>query len=240
MTNFQDKRILIFGGSSGIGLATARRAAAAGAATVIVSRSQARIDQALSDLPATAEGYTADLSSEQEVERVLGEIGPIDHLVYTAGENLVLSPLSDTDLSSAQTFLRTRMWGALAAVKHAQTRIKPGGSIVLMSGSASSRPQTGWTLGAAICGAMEAITRALAVELAPVRVNSVAPGVVRTDLWSSMPAGDREQIFSSVADQLPVGRVGEADDIAQGILYLIGNGYTTGTTLEISGGALLV
>ena len=240
MSSLENQRILVLGGSAGIGQATARLAAAGGAAVVVVSRSQARVDATLRQLPNTAEGYAADLSSEPQVQQVLDQVGAIDHLVYTAGESLRLSVLEETDLHAARGFLETRLWGALAAVKHGRRQIKPGGSIVLMSGSAAARPQASWTVAAAICGAMDAITRALAVELAPLRVNAVAPGVVRTDLWAGLSNDAREAMFAAASDQQPVRRVGEADEIAEAVLYLMANGYTTGISLPINGGAVLV
>lgn len=240
MLSFDKQRVLVFGGSAGIGLATAQLAAERGATAVIVSRSQARIDSALATLPASAEGYAADLASESEVRRVLAEVGTFDHLVYTAGESLALAPLEGTDLQAARAFLETRMWGALSAVKYGHAQINPGGSIVLMSGSASSRPQAGWSVAAAICGAMEAITRALAVELAPLRVNAVAPGIVRTDLWARMSESDRAAMYAATESALPVRRVGEAFDIAGAIAYLMSNVYTTGVTLPVDGGSALI
>ncbi|HEY6761490.1 MAG TPA: SDR family oxidoreductase [Baekduia sp.] len=234
------KRVVVLGGTAGIGLATARRAADAGAAVVVVSRSRERVDAALEGLPAGAEGYAADLSTEAATVALFAEVGAFDHLVYCAGEALELFALDDTDLGQARRFFETRLWGALAAVKHAHRLIRPGGSIVLMSGSAGARPQATWTVAAAICGGVEAVVRALALELAPVRVNAVAPGVLRTDLWAAMEEATRAVFYANVAAALPVARVGEADDVADSILHLLGNGYTTGTTLAVDGGATLV
>lgn len=234
------QRIALLGGTSGLGLATAQLAAAQGARVVIASRTEARLAAALETLPATAEGHVADLASERSIEALMAELGSFDHLLFTAGENLVLNELAATDLTTARGFFETRLWGALTAAKHAAPRIRPGGSIVLMSGSAATRPQARWTVAAAICGAIEAVTRALAVELAPLRVNAVAPGVVRTPLWGAMEEADRDAMYTALADQLLVGRVGEASDVALGILQLMANGYTTGITLPIDGGATLV
>jgi NAD(P)-dependent dehydrogenase (short-subunit alcohol dehydrogenase family) len=122
----------------------------------------------------------------------------------------------------------------------APTRIRQGGSIVLTSGIASARPQKGWTVGASICGAMEGFTRALAVELAPIRVNIVSPGLVRTPLWSNVPESDREAMYRQVGARLPAGRAGEADDIAQTYVYLMNNAFATGQTIVIDGGGVLV
>jgi NAD(P)-dependent dehydrogenase (short-subunit alcohol dehydrogenase family) len=240
MVDMNGKRVVILGGTAGIGLATARHAADAGADVVVVSRSRERVDAALDGLPAGAEGYAADLSSEQATAALFAEVGALDHLVYCAGEALELFALDDTDLGQARRFFETRLWGALAAVKHGHRLIRPGGSIVLMSGSAGARPQATWTVAAAICGGVESIVRALALELAPIRVNAVAPGVLRTDLWAAMDEATRAGFYADVAAALPVARVGEAGDVADSIVYLMGNGYTTGTTLAVDGGATLV
>jgi NAD(P)-dependent dehydrogenase (short-subunit alcohol dehydrogenase family) len=240
MNSLSNQRVVVLGGSSGIGLATARFAAANGASVAIVSRSSARIDAALEQLPSSAEGYVSDLTSPDQTQELFGQLGGFDHLVYTAGENLRLATLKETDLDDARGFLETRFWGALAAVDAAQNQIRPGGSIVLMSGTAAARPQAGWSIAAAICGAIEGLTRALAIELAPIRVNAVVPGVVRTELWASMPEAQREAMYAATASMLPVGRVGEPEDVAEAIGYLLSNGYTTGTTLEVSGGGVLV
>jgi NAD(P)-dependent dehydrogenase (short-subunit alcohol dehydrogenase family) len=240
MGDMNAKRVVVLGGTAGIGLATARHAADEGADVVVASRSRARVDAALDALPASAEGYAVDLSSEEATAALFAEVGAFDHLVYCAGEALELFALDDTDLGQARRFFETRLWGALAAVKHGHRLIRPGGSIVLMSGSAGARPQATWTVAAAICGGMEAMVRALALELAPIRVNAVAPGVLRTDLWAAMDEATRAVFYADVAAALPVARVGEAGDVAESIVYLLRSGYTTGATLAVDGGATLV
>jgi NAD(P)-dependent dehydrogenase (short-subunit alcohol dehydrogenase family) len=238
--NLQDQRIVIIGGTSGIGLAVARASAQEGARVVIASRAQERVDAALAQLPPTAEGYALDVVDEAQLRALFTEVGPFDHLAYTAGEPLALSPLAQTDLVQARRALETRVWGAYGAVREALGHLREHGSITLMSGSAGARPQPTWSVAAAICGAMEATTRALALELAPVRVNAVAPGVLRTDLWQGMAEADRAAMYAAQAEALPVGRVGEAEDVAQTFLYLMANGFTTGTVVGVDGGALLV
>src|SRR5712672_1266205 len=114
------------------------------------------------------------------------------------------------------------------------------GSIVLTTGIAGQRPQKGWVIAASVCGTIEALTLALAVELAPIRVNAVSPGVVRTNLWRNMTAAEREHLYESVGNSLPVGRVGEPDDIAKAYLFLMQEGFSTGQTIVVDGGTVLV
>jgi NAD(P)-dependent dehydrogenase (short-subunit alcohol dehydrogenase family) len=205
-----------------------------------VSSNQTRIDNALKELPENSAGYAVDLSQEQNIKNFFEQLNPFDHLIYTAGENLTLSHLKDTDLEWASNFFNVRYWGALAAVKYGTPKINQGGSICLTGGIAGARPGAGWSVAASICGAMEGFTRAMAIELAPVRVNLVAPGVVKTNLWSGMTETERESLYQSVGQTLPVKRVGEAEDIAQAYLYLMKQTYTTGQTLFIDGGNILV
>ena len=233
------KKVIILGGSSGIGLATAIAAAAEGAQVTIVSSNQQRIDQALKQLPSNSKGYTADLSKEENIKALFERIGNFDHLVYSAGENLSLSNVTDTDIDQARQFFTIRFWGAYTTMKYSVKHINPGGSIGLMSGNASTRPGKGWTIASSICGAMEGLTRALAVELAPIRVNAVAAGVVRTNLWNGIPEADRLAYFKAIASSTPVQRIGEAEDIAQSFTYLMKQGYCTGQTLIVDGGAVL-
>jgi NAD(P)-dependent dehydrogenase (short-subunit alcohol dehydrogenase family) len=236
----KDKRIVILGGTSGIGLATAQAAAQEGAAIVVASSHQHSVDRALASLPGGTEGYALDLSDEEQIRALFDRIGAFDHLVFTAGETLQLGELAVTPLEQARQAFNLRFWGAFAAAKYARKLIRPQGSIVLTTGIASLRPHKGWTVAASLCGAMDAFTRALAVELAPVRVNAVSPGVVRTALWDNMPAVDREGMYRDIGAALPVGRVGEASDIAQTYLYLMREVFSTGQVIVVDGGTVLV
>lgn len=235
-----DKRIIIMGGSSGLGLATAQAAAAEGAKIVIVSSNRQRIDDALSTLDGIHEGHAINLSEEKNIREFFASIGSFDHLVYTAAENISLTELSAMDMEQARLFWNLRYWGAYASVKYAAPHIRRGGSISLTGGIAGARPGRSWTLAASICGAMEGLTRALAVELAPIRVNSVVPGVVRTPLWNSMPEDDRRNLYATIGDSLLVKRVGEAEDIARTFIYLMKQEFGTGQNLIVDGGAVLV
>jgi NAD(P)-dependent dehydrogenase (short-subunit alcohol dehydrogenase family) len=235
-----DKRIIILGGTSGIGLTVAQAAAAEAARVVIASSNGARVSEALATLPPGAEGRTVDLTNEAAVKTFFAAAGDFDHLVYTAGEPLRLAPLDESDIAKARNFFELRYWGAFTAARYAHSRIRPGGSIVFTSGLAGARPHPGWSVAASICSAMEGLTRALAVELAPVRVNIVSPGVVKTPLWRELTGAARNALYAAEAQRLPVGHVGESQEIADGYLYLMRQTYVTGQTLTIDGGGLLV
>jgi NAD(P)-dependent dehydrogenase (short-subunit alcohol dehydrogenase family) len=234
------KRVILLGGTSGTGFATAQGAAQEGAQVVVASSKQTSVDRALAHLPKGSEGYALDLSSEEQVSNFFARIGTFDHLVFTAGEPLLLENLVTTDLERARRFFDLRYWGAFLAAKYGSGNIRVGGSIVLTSGLAGRRPRKGWTVAASICGAVESLTRALAVELAPIRVNLVCPGVVRTELWSNMTEEARNALYQATGSSLPVGRVGEADDVAEAYLYLMRETYSTGQIIIVDGGAALV
>ena len=238
--SFENKRVVIIGGSSGIGLAVAEEAASQGADVVIVSSKAERVQEAIQSIGGNVRGEAVDVFDEKSVESFFTNIGAFDHLVFTAGDSLQLHELADTDLKQARHAFELRYWAALAAVKYGSPHIRRGGSIVLTTGVAGRRPHKGWAVAASVCGTIEALTRALAVELAPIRVNAVSPGVVRTNLWQNMSADEREQLFESVGKRLPVGRVGEAHDIAQAYLFLMQEGFSTGQTVVVDGGTVLV
>ncbi|MDX6459841.1 MAG: hypothetical protein QOE55_3538 [Acidobacteriaceae bacterium] len=236
----QGKRVIILGGSSGIVLAVAEQATSQGANVVVVSSNSERVKKAIQTVGGDAEGQTVDLSDEQAVAAIFTKLGSFDHLIFTAGDSLHVHELAATDLKQARRAFELRYWSALAAVKYGSPHIRKGGSIVLTTGVAGRRPHKGWVVAASVCGTIEALTRALAIELAPIRVNAVSPGVVRTNLWQNMSAADREHLYESVGDSLPVGRVGEAEDIAQAYLFLMQEGFSTGQTVVVDGGTVLV
>jgi NAD(P)-dependent dehydrogenase (short-subunit alcohol dehydrogenase family) len=233
-------RVVVLGGASGIGYAVAESAARAGAQVSVVSSNPERVAQAVESLPDGTTGHPIDLTDAPAIATHLRQSGPIDHLVFTAGENISLSTLDDLDLAGAREYFTLRYFGALAAVKAAVPQIRRGGSIVLTTGVAADRPHPGWSVGASICGAVGALTRALAVELAPIRVNAVSPGVVRSPLWDSMDDSARERLYRDTAKTLPVGRVGEPRDIAEAYLYLMNERFATGSILTVDGGGVLV
>lgn len=238
--DLQQKRVVVVGGSSGIGLAVAQQAASQGAEVVIVSSNAERVQKAVECIGGETQGQAVNVSDEAAVAAFFAKLGSFDHLVFTAGDSLHLHDLAATDLQQARGAFELRYWSALTAVKYGSPHVRKDGSIVLTTGIAGQRPQKGWVIAASVCGTIEALTRALAVELAPIRVNAVSPGVVRTNLWQNMSAPERERLFESVGNRLPVGRVGEAPEIAQAYLFLMQEGFATGQTIVVDGGTLLV
>ena len=148
-------------------------------------------------------------------------------------------PLADLALDAARELFEVRFWGTVAAVKHAARRIRPGGSIVLTSGTVAVRPAPGAALAASAAAATEGLTRGLAAELAPIRVNAVRPGAIRTPMWDAVPEPQRAALFTTLAGRTLTKSVGEADQIAAAHLYLMENRFVTGTVLTVDGGAIL-
>lgn len=237
--NLKNARVLVIGGTSGIGLGVATAVAERGGVPIVASRNQASVDRALATLPDHARGHTVDLADPEALGRFADEVGVIEHLVFTAGEALQMYPLADITAAAIADLFGTRFAGQLQAVRVFAPRLTAGGSITLTSGTAAEKPTLG-VLPAAVCGAVSAMTRALAVELAPLRVNAVAPGPIDTPLWSALAADDRQAIYDQYTQQLPAGRMGTVTDTALAYVYLMEQEFGTGRVLTVDGGGTLV
>lgn len=231
--------VVIIGGSSGMGLATARMARKAGARVTIAARDRERLEAARQAIGDDARAFALDVADEDAVRRMFDEVGRLDHLVMLAGEQPVGS-LVDTDTSEFHRAVNVRFWGSLYACKYAAPRISPAGSITLCSGVSAYRPQPKRAVGAATTAAVEAFGRSLARELAPIRVNTICPGAVDTPVLERFFGGRREEMLKALAERLPAGRIGEPDDVAHAIIFLMENRYVTGITLHVDGGYLLL
>jgi NAD(P)-dependent dehydrogenase (short-subunit alcohol dehydrogenase family) len=241
--SISNQKILIVGGGSGMGLALARRCVEAGATVTIAGRGEQRLQQAREALgnPTNLKVSVADIAREDQVADLFARIGGLDHIVSTAADiQGAYRLLPELDLKAAQRVVESKVYGPLLLAKHGAPRLAGAGSMSFVSGIAAYRPAARGSVVAAINAALEGLVRALAVELAPIRVNAVSPGWVDTEIWAQV-AGDRKaETLAAMAERLPVGRVGRPDDIADAIAFLIGNGFTTGTTLHVEGGHRLV
>ena len=235
MTFSPSTRVVVLGGTSGIGLAVASAAADAGAQVVIGSRSQRSVERALAELPATVTGRPADVTDPGSVAAFFAATGAFDHLVYTAGDALARGPVAAYDPDAAAAFFDVRLFRALDAVRLALPTLAPAGSITLTSGAAAFHGGAGRLLGSTVSGAVITAARSLAVELAPIRVNAVAPGPVRTPLWAGAP----DALFDQLAAGTLLGRVAEPMDVARAYLALMQQDYVTGTVAVVDGGSVL-
>ena len=234
-----EQRVVVIGGSSGMGLATARAAADAGATVTVVSSRPERVDIAVAELPEGCDGAVVDVRDDHAVAGLFERIGELDHLVFTAGDSFTPRPLIEMSTDEAHTVLDVRFWGAVQVIRAAASRIHLGGSITLTTGTVGQRPVPGAALAAAGAGAAEGLVRGLAAELAPARVNVVRAGAIRTPLWDGVPEPQRDAVFARLAQRTLLGRMGEPEDIALAHLYLMRNRYVTGTVLTVDGGLLL-
>lgn len=236
MSALDGKRILVLGGSSGIGLATARAAAEMGALVTIASRSATRLQDAMETLPAHIQSAVLDLRDDAIVENFFKD-GPVwDHLVISGAET-PMGSVRTMPLADAYAAMDSKFWGTYRVARTA--KLSQQGSITLISGILSVRPRPGIGVQSAINAAVEALGRALALELAPVRVNTVSPGIIATPLWDYMPPDDRAAMYTRATNRLPAGRVGTPEDVASMILSLITNGFATGSTFYLDGGSLI-
>ena len=230
------KRIVLFGGSSGIGLATAKAAVEDGALVVIVSGNEHQISNALKELPQGTEGYFADLTNEEEVKQVFEKVGNFDHLVFAAGERSELTKLSAIEIEDVKRYFNLQYYGAVTAVKCGTPYIYDGGSIVLTSGIDSLKPDPGWFLGASICTVMEGFTRTKASELKSIRINVVSSGVVLANLWPGLSETDRQEVYNYAGEELPSEKEIETAEIAEIFLYCMRHPFITGRFLVTDGG----
>lgn len=241
MSTLKDLHVVVIGGSSGMGLATARAAAAAGARVTVAGRDAERLAAARAAIGGAADARRLDITDEAAVAAFFEAIDPIDHLVMTAHASSVvtgaITTLSAMTLAAARAFMETKFWGPFVAAKYGHPKVRDTGSIVFFSGAAGSRKLLPHhTAIGATNGAVEAFARQLAKEIAPKRVNVIAAGLVRTPTYDGLSDAARSAMYDGYAKQALVGRVGEPDDIAHAAVYLMTSPYVTGQIHEIDGG----
>ncbi|MER7451438.1 SDR family oxidoreductase [Nocardia beijingensis] len=237
------KKLVIVGGASGIARQIARDGAAEGADVVLAGRDENTVVAARRQVAAETRGRAAihalriDLGDEDSVVRAAEEIGELDYLVSVAAAH-ANGPVAELDRAAVVRAFDAKVIGPILLGKHFAARIRPGGALLLFSGVAAWRPTPGRTVMAATNGAVRFLAEALAVELAPVRVNALSPGIVDSGAWDGL--GERkEHFFEEVAARNPARRVGSTADISAAALSALTNPFMTGTTLHVDGGGRL-
>jgi NAD(P)-dependent dehydrogenase (short-subunit alcohol dehydrogenase family) len=228
------QKVVVVGGSSGIGLSTAELAKREGADVIIASRNADRLNAVAEKLAVKA--IVADVTSDESVAGLFRTCGPVDHVVVTAAQ-LRSGPFKTVAMEDVRATMEGKFWGAWRVARSAE--IRPGGSLTLVSGFLSIRPRPNSAIVGAANGAIESLARSLALELAPVRVNAVSPGIIDTPIRAAMPEAARQDMLAKTAAALPVGRVGVGEDIARQILAFMTIGFITGSIVYVDGGALI-
>jgi NAD(P)-dependent dehydrogenase (short-subunit alcohol dehydrogenase family) len=237
-TALQDRVVVVFGGSSGIGLAAAVQAKAAGARVIIIGNDPVRTKQAAEQND--VEWRTADVTQSETIYAALQEIPRVDHLVLLAG-TFVAAKVIDGDVDYLRRAFDERMWASVHAIRALGERLSKDGSITFISGALADRPNAqGTAVLAAASAAMEAFARGLALELAPVRVNTLSPGHIETPLLHKVLGEARDTVLPAMRASTPLKRLGTADEAGSAVVFLMANGWMNGATLNIDGGVRLI
>jgi NAD(P)-dependent dehydrogenase (short-subunit alcohol dehydrogenase family) len=232
------KRVVVVGGTSGMGKGAVRAAAAAGAEVVAAGR---RPPEARDPVEPGITHAVVDVTDEPSVRALFEQVGAFDHLLVTAAPSPgARGGFLEQDLAGAQEYLLGKFFGSWACARYAAPHLRAGGSITFLTGCAAIRPRAGLTMVTATFAALEAFSQALALELGPVRVNTIRPGLVDSDMWSFLDPAAREQLRERTRRSFPARRIGTIDDISHAAVFLMTNPYVTGAILEVSGGEPLV
>jgi NAD(P)-dependent dehydrogenase (short-subunit alcohol dehydrogenase family) len=237
----QGKRIIVVGSGSGIGKGIAFAAGELGAEVVLVGRSKDKLEEVAANLPrdANPQVIVADITNEADVVRLYEESSSFDHVVSSV-QDLAFQPVREFDLTAARRSLDSKLMSALLLAKHGCDRARRDGSLTFLSGIDAYRPMPRGAIIAAVNGALASLVYALALELAPLRVNVVSPGWVDTPVWDTIAGDKKYELHAQMATRLPVGRSGQPEDVAKAVLSIMGNSYMTGTVVHVDGGQRLV
>ncbi|MCW6511506.1 SDR family oxidoreductase [Lichenifustis flavocetrariae] len=233
------KRVVVVGGKTGIGLGIAQAAHAAGASVTVASRRSASV----ADHPELApfEQISLDIDDEEAVRAAFDAMGALDHLVVAAGStDGSWGAFMDDDMRGVRSYTTNKYLGSWACARYAGPRLPPHGSITLLTGGIAARPKLGMTSVTSAFAAVEALGRSLALELGPIRVNTIRPGFIDTDFWTFLSEADAAAVREKVRAKFPARRLGQAADVGHAAVFLMTNPYVTGTVLDVTGGEQLV
>jgi NAD(P)-dependent dehydrogenase (short-subunit alcohol dehydrogenase family) len=233
----RDARVVIVGGSSGIGLGAAELLGRVGAAVVIAGRDADRLRRAAAALGGTAATEQVEAGSAASCAAMFARIGAFDHLILTMTGRLGGGDFASLDLAELRRAFDEKYWAHLTAAQASLATLSRQGSLTFVTGISARKVNPGGSGFAAINGALEIMTPTLARELAPLRVNAVSPGLIATPWYDHLPDDERRAAYDSAARQLPAGRIGRPEDVAQALLYVLANGFVTGSVIECDGGA---
>jgi len=233
------QHIVVVGGSSGIGFATARHLLASGAQVTITGRSETRLTEAGRQLGPEVQVMQMDAAAADALPACFARIGKFDHLVLALGSSKGVGSFASVRLDEVKAGFEEKVYAHFATAQAALPLLNSTGSLTFVSGLAALAAMPGTAGIGAANAAVAALVPILANELKPLRVNGVYPGVIDTPWWSAVPDEQKQAMFEDYAAKTPVGRVGRPDDVAQAIAFLIGNGFMTGHMLVCDGGLRL-
>lgn len=238
-TDLEGQSIVVIGGSAGIGLAVAEFALQAGASLTLIARNAERLTTAAAGLAGDVSTRVADLNDETSLQAALAHLTQIDLVYIAAGSAEFAHPLTDSAMGK---FLgvQQRIVGAMRAVQLIADRMPPGGSFVFTGGLSTDRPvPSAWGTSVATA-AIEQLARTLSISLAPLRFNAIAPGWTDTPMWDALLGVEKENVFASIIEKIPVGRLATAHEVAEAILLLMRVRSINGEVLHVDGGHRLV
>jgi NAD(P)-dependent dehydrogenase (short-subunit alcohol dehydrogenase family) len=236
----EGRKVVVIGAGSGIGRSVAVAASQAGARVVLAGRTRETLEDTAALLSGPRELRVVDASVEGEVAAFFQAVGRFDHLVSTASQG-VAGPITGLEASAIERAFTAKLWAPIFLVKHGAPLISPEGSFAFFSGIRAARPAAGTSITSLVNGGLEAFARAMAVELGPVRVNVISPGIVDSGpFWDRLGAEGRERLFADFATKAPARRVGRPEDLAAAALFAIANPFLTGAVLAVDGGGLLM
>jgi len=244
------KHVLIIGGTSGIGFGVAEASIESGAVVTVSSSRETSIQSTLSRLTkaypsSKPRGFTCDLSTddcEKNIEKLFEQTGKVDHIVFTAGDSLAITPLQDATLESMKKAGQIRFFAALLVAKVGSKYLSPGpeSSITLTTGSVSLKPNPNWSVVAGFATGLHGMTRNLALDLKPIRVNLVSPGAVDTELWKMFSEDQKAAFMEGLRKKVPTGEIGKVEDVAECYLWLMKDKNVTGVVVQSDSGSMLV